>query len=161
VDREVLVVAALHVGDHRGEGLAERVARHPALDRGDAIGAAHWLTIVKFEPVAQHETVIEFVRRFLGTLDHLRVRLELRVDREQRVEHHVTVIAGDVGRRPDRIEHPHIGLRDEAQGLVVGALGPGTQTQAREARRPGADPEFATRHSVSHSLLHPGRCQIS
>ncbi len=78
------------------------------------IGAAHRLTVMEFEAVAQHEVIAELVRRFVELADHLRVRLELRVNREQRVEHHVAVIAGHIGRRPDRVEHLDVGLWNEA-----------------------------------------------
>ena len=150
IDREILVVAALHVGDCGGERLAECVARHPAFDRGDAVGPAYRLPVMEFEAVAQRETVVELVRRDLELADHLGLRPELGVDREQRVEHHVAVVAGDVGRRPDRIEHLHIGLRDKAQGLRAGTLSLGFEPGGGEGCRPCGDTEFATRHPVSH-----------
>ena len=40
--------------------------------------------------------------------NHLRLRLELEVEGEQRVEHHVGVIARDIGGRPHRVENAQI-----------------------------------------------------
>ena len=94
---------------------------------------------MKAEPVAQLELIGELVGRDAVLADHLRMRRELGVDREQRVEHHVAVIAGDVGGRPDRVEHAQIRLRDKAQGLRVGRAGPRAKTVGGERRRPGGD----------------------
>jgi hypothetical protein len=110
---------------------------------------------MKFEPVAQHEAVVEIVRRDLEPVDHLRVRLELRVDREQRVEDHIAVIARNIGRRPDRIEHLHIGLRDKSQRLCFGCLGAGAHPKSGKACRTDRRGKFAPRDSVSHPRSPP------
>ena len=152
-DREALVVPTLHLVDDSGERLTERIARHPPFERGDAIGAAHRLPIVEFEPVAQREAVEELVRRDAEIADHLRMRLELRVERKQRVEHHVAVVARDVRCRPDRIEHMQIRLGDEPQRLRVAALSARCEAVSGQCRRAGGYSEFSTCQPVSHCYL--------
>ena len=49
------------VGDS-GEGLAEKITFHPALERSEAVGCAHRLAAMKPEPVAQGEAVEKPVR---------------------------------------------------------------------------------------------------
>jgi hypothetical protein len=119
LDRKPLIAVRLHLVEHRRHRLPVSVARHPALDRGDAIGAAHRAAVMKAEPVAQFELISELIRRDAVIADHLRMRREFGVDREQVVEHAIAVVAGDVGGGPDRIENAQVGLRDEAQCLPV------------------------------------------
>jgi len=69
---------------------------------------------VECKPIAQFEAVGLFVRRDLVIADHLWPRYEFGIDREQSVEHHVAMIARDVGGRPDRVENSEIGLRNKA-----------------------------------------------
>src|SRR6202162_5448773 len=100
---------------------------------------------MEFEAVAQHEAVVKLVWRYVELADHLRVRLELRVNREQRVGHHIAVIAGPIGRRPDRVEHLDVGWWNEAQCLLVRGGGPYRPRQHRGAERGGGRrlPELA------------------
>src|SRR6516164_3097798 len=107
------------------------------------------LPIMKFEPVAQSEAVKELVRRDAILTDHLRVRLEFGVERKERIEHHIAVIARDVRRRPYRVENAQIRLRDKAQRVGVGGRGPRGETKAGKARRPCRDPKFAACQSMS------------
>jgi len=72
---------------------------------------------VKFEPIAQCKVVNQLVGRDAVIADHLRVRLEFGIEREQRVEHHVGVIARGIGGRPHRVEDAQIVPHDQAQGL--------------------------------------------
>src|SRR5262249_22487110 len=51
-DREALIIAPDYRVDHRSETLAQRVASHPAPERGDAIGAADRRAVVELEAVA-------------------------------------------------------------------------------------------------------------
>ena len=102
------------------ELLAHRVARRPALQRGDAILRRHRLAVVPFQPVAQLEGPGQAVVAGRPAVDHLRLDLELLVHGEQRVVEHVAVIARDVGAAPDRIEHLHVGMHDDAQRLRRG-----------------------------------------
>ena len=67
------------------------------------------------EPVAQREGVGQLVRRLVVFLDHLRLDLALLVHREERVVDHVAVVAGDVGRGPDRIDDLEVRMHDDAQ----------------------------------------------
>ena len=152
-DREVLVGAPLQLGDLGGERLAERIAGHPTLERTGAVAAADPLAVVKFEAVAQGETIEKLVRRDRVVGDHLRPRRELVVERKQGVEHHVAMVSRDVGRGPDRIEDAQIRLGDEAQGLAVGGPGgcaEGPAAKARGTRRRG---KFAAGHGAGHADL--------
>jgi hypothetical protein len=81
------------------------------------------------------------------------MRRELGVDREQRVEHHVAVIARDVGGGPNRVEHAQIRLRDETQGLCVGCTGIPAEAAAGRCCRAGGNPEFTTCQPVRHPYL--------
>src|SRR3984893_10063586 len=110
---------------------------------------------MEFEPVTQGETVAELVRRDIVVADHLRMRLEFGVERKQRVEHHIAVIAGDVCCRPYRIEHAQIRLGDKTQGLRVGGARRPAQTKAGEAHRSRCRREFAPRHPMSHLFPPP------
>src|SRR5271166_5656007 len=68
-------------------------------------------------------------------MDHLRLRLEILIERKQRVEDQIAEIAGDIGGRPNRVDAAQIGLRDEAQCRRPG-LGPavvGTRKTASAA----------------------------
>ncbi len=71
---------------------------------------------------------------------HLRLRRELAVEAEQRVEHQEAVVARLVGGGPDRIEHREVGLRHELQHLASlatrdGGRGEGGSVEARKVRR--------------------------
>jgi hypothetical protein len=74
---------------------------------------------VELEPVAQRERVRELILAHFVLVHHLRLDLELLVHREQRVVHHVAVIARDVRRGADRIENAQIGLRDELEYFLL------------------------------------------
>jgi hypothetical protein len=91
--RKVLASAPSKLGDEGHELLAHRIARAPALDRGDAVLGRHRLAVVPFEAVAQGEGPGELVGRDLVLVDHLRLDGELLVEREQRVVDHVAVVA--------------------------------------------------------------------
>ena len=117
---KVLSSTACHLADGFHQLLAERVALAPAFERGDAIGGAHRLAVMPFQAVAQDEAVGQLVVADRPAIDHLRLRLEILVEREQRVEDQIAEIAGDIGRRPDRVDAAQIRLRDEAQGLRRG-----------------------------------------
>ena len=104
-DLERLVVHGLEAGDEAQQFYAQRVARAPAFQRGDAVLRRHRLAVVPFEAVAEREGVDELVRTQREAVDHLRLGHELVVHGEQRVPHHVAVVAHDVGGGPDRIEH--------------------------------------------------------
>src|ERR1700751_398012 len=83
------------------------------------------------------------------------MRLELGVERKQRVEYHIAVIARDVGGRPDRIEHAQIRLGDKAQGLLIGGPPAPARSEAGAGRPPGRDCEFTTCYSASHPSSPP------
>src|SRR5262252_911762 len=105
---------------------------------------------MKAEPVAQLELIGELVGRYGVLANHLRVRRELGIDREQRIEHHVAVVAGDVCGGPNRVENAQIRLRNKAQSLCC-IRRPSAKTMGGERRRTGSSRELATRHPMSHS----------
>ena len=80
--------------------------------------------------------------------DHLRVRLELGIEREQRVEHHIAVVARDISGRPDRVENAQIRTCDKAQRRPASPRRPHAETQRRggAAHRHGGR-EFAARQA--------------
>ena len=73
--------------------------------------------------------VLKSLRVFVR-FDHLRLRLQLVVHAEQHVPDQQRAVADDVLRGPDRIEVGEVGLRHEAQNLVVGG-----QRQPRRRQR--------------------------
>jgi hypothetical protein len=75
--REALVACCLHPIDCGRQCLAKRVARHPALERGDTVGPPHRRPVVKLEPVAQAKVVEQLVRGDIVIPYHLRLRPEL------------------------------------------------------------------------------------
>ncbi len=87
---------------HAASGPSNRGA--PALERGDAVGGRHRLAVVPFQAVAQGEGPGELVGADRPAVDHLRLDLQLVVEREQRVVDHVAVVSGDQRRGPDRVE---------------------------------------------------------
>ena len=140
LELESLVVDRSPGFGHFAELLAEHVALGPALDRGDAIGWSHRGAVMELQAVAQRERVGELVRAQFPLVDHLRLDLEIRIGREQDVIHHVAVVAGDVGRCPDRIEDPQIRLRDELDGLP---LRHGSPARDRTERKDEPDRDIA------------------
>src|SRR5262249_41232096 len=60
--------------------------------------------------------------RNLLRLDHLALRLQLRIDAVEHVPDEYAGIAGDISGRPDRIEIGEIGVRHQAQGARVDTL---------------------------------------
>ena len=119
LEREGLVVDRRPGLGHLAQALAEDVALGPAFDRGDAVGRAHRRAVVELQAVAQREGVGQAVGADLVLVDHLRLDVELRVGREQHVVDHVAMVAGDVGRGPDRVEAAQVGLGHELQDLAL------------------------------------------
>ncbi len=99
----------------KGDGLAQAVACPPAADRCHRVPSQHRLVVVEAQPRAQAELPVQAVRRFGPGLSHLRLRLEPCVYRDQLVIDQVSVVAGDDGGGPDRVEAGQVGLRDHAQ----------------------------------------------
>ena len=114
--REGLRVDRGQLGDEAHQLLAHAVLRTPTLDRGYAIFGGDRLAVVPGEARAQRECEGELVGRSLVLLDHLRLDFALRIHREQCVVDHVAVIAGDVGRSPDRIDDLQVGVHHDFEG---------------------------------------------
>src|SRR3984893_6424428 len=135
LEREGFVVDGLNLPDDLHQLLAERVPLAPAFERGDAIGGADRLSVVPFQALAQRESIGQLIAAGCPAIDHLRLRLEVLVEREQRVENQIAEIAGDIRRRPDRVDAPEIRLRDEAERLLRG-LGRSGRRDEAEANGP-------------------------
>ena len=114
-------------------GLTRRNAGRPALDRGHGVLRLDRRAVAEFEPVAQLERPHQIVRADGIGIDHLRLRRQRRVEREQHVVDHVAVVAGDVRRREERVEDLEIGLWHEAQHRVS-ARRNGAGRERREAQ---------------------------
>ena len=154
-------VRGLERGREAGQHLAHAVARRPAPDRGHAVGRRHRLAVVPFEARPQDEGVGELVGAHRAALDHLRLGLELVVDRKQRVVDQVAEIARREGRGEVRIEDARQGLgRDTQQGLRLSRRRGQQRSGQERHHRPGT----TDRHAVpqwppSNGPLHvtPGR----
>ena len=131
---EGLGVDRLEVLHEVHELLSHRIARRPALDRGHAVGSGDRLAVVPFQAVTQREGPQHLVGRDLVLVDHLRLDGVVLVDREQRVVDHVAVVAGDVGRRPDRVEDRQVAVLHELQDLAL-RRGPDAASPPRGACR--------------------------
>jgi hypothetical protein len=116
-DAEGLVVDRAHLRGHPGEQAALHVLVAEALDRGDDVGRGDRRAIGPSEAVAQLEGPGELVVAHCPALDHLRLGLELLVEREQRVVDQVAVVAHDVGGGPDRIEDLEIRMHHDLERL--------------------------------------------
>jgi hypothetical protein len=124
LDLEGLGIERLDVGDLGPQQLAVRRAHRPAPERRHDVLRRDRRAVVEFEPVAQGEGPGQLVRRGRPLVDHLRLDLEVAVQREQRVVDHVAVVAHDVGGGPDRIEDLEIRMVDDAEGrLRLGRAG--------------------------------------
>jgi hypothetical protein len=87
-------------GDQR---LAVGIAGTPALDASDAIPRQHLGAVVEGQTRAQAQRPPPAVFLDDGALDHLRLRLIVAIDAEQRVEDEEAMVAGLIGGGPDRV----------------------------------------------------------
>ena len=104
----------VHALDEAHELLAHRVALAPALQGGDDVFAGHGFAVMEFEPFAQREAPQALIRAHAPLVHHLRLHPALLVGAEQRVVHHVAMVAGHVLRGPDRVEDVQVGVRHDA-----------------------------------------------
>ena len=135
---------------HRHAG---RDALGKAQDRRDHVLRRHRLAVVELESRAQLERPVEAVGALRVALDHLRLRHELAVQREQRVVDHVAVIAGDVVRRLNGVQDLEIRLRHEAQHrLRVRGRRPGQDDRQRARRHRSLDATSIETHDPALPL---------
>jgi hypothetical protein len=124
-----------------GNRLADRIAHHPALQRGDAVARQHLLAIMERQPVSQAHRPAQPV--------DLRPRIELLVAAIQGFEHHRGIVAGDQRGGPDRIEACKVRLRHMDQRLRLGTNGGlGERSAAKRGGR---------RSRKEVTALHSGR----
>ena len=93
----------------------KRVARAPALDRGDAVLGGDRRAVAPFQAVAQGDGPGQLVVGDRVLLRHLRLDLEVGVLGEQHVVDHVAEVSGDQRRGPDRVEDLDVGVAHHAQ----------------------------------------------
>ena len=127
---------------------AEGVPLRPAVQGRDAVAGENRLAVVEVETVAEREAPELAVILGREAFEHLRAGAILAVLPEQGIEYEVGVIAGDVSRRPHRVEDGEVGLRDEADHAVV--LGAGNARRGERGRRGG--------HEVAAFHRCPLRC---
>ena len=120
----------------REELPAGAVALAPALQRGDHVARRDGAAVVEAQPLAQGEAVGAAILAHGPALDHLRLRLELVVAREERVVDHHAVDAGDGLRGPEGIERADIRMHDDFQRLLL--LRGGGHRRREEAEGEGA-----------------------
>ncbi len=113
---------------------------------------------MEFEPVAQRKGVGELVARELPLVHHLRLDLEFGVGREQRVVHHVAVVARDVGGGRDRIQDAQVGLRDELQDLVLRRTWACGKSERQHEREKRSGNDFHGDLPYEDSLVKLHRC---
>jgi hypothetical protein len=110
-----------------------------AADAGDHVARQYRLVVVKAQTVAQFQGPGQPVLLDGMALDHLRLRLPLRVDAVKRIEHEI----GGVARRPrpgdHRVEDAEIGGPDENQGFraVCSPPNPRRRASRKRCRRSG------------------------
>ncbi|MCY1227568.1 hypothetical protein D9M72_398440 [compost metagenome] len=111
IDRLGLVQGGEHL-------LAQAVALAPSLERGEHVVRGDGLAVMEGQALAQREGPGLAVGAGRELVDHLRQHLALGVHAEERVVHHVAVVARDEGGGPDRVEDLQVGLWHEAQHLA-------------------------------------------
>ena len=135
-DAEGAVVDRVHRLRHPGEQAALHVLVGEALDRGQDISRSDRRSVVPLEPVAQLEGPGELVVAHRPALDHLRLRLELGVEREQLVVDQVAVVAHDVGGGPHRIDNLEIRMHHDLDRLgLLRERGPRQQKGRKSEER--------------------------
>ena len=110
--------------------LGGTVTGGPAADRGNHIGARDGLSVVELQAIAEREGVRFLVVGHAPLVDHLRFDVTVVVQPEQGVVDQQTVVAGHVGRRPDRIEDLEVAMQDDTRRLRRG----GRQLCLQESR---------------------------
>ena len=112
--------------------LAERVPDRPAPQAGHHVARQHLAAVVEQQPVTQREfpgfrPVFDGIAR-----QHLRLGVANGIEREQRIEHHHYVVAGNEG-AAQRVEQRKIRIRNEFQGGGGGGAHDPWPGQARGA----------------------------
>ena len=109
------VIRCRQVGRNGEKGLAKAVPHAPPLDAGHAIPGQNGRVVMKAQAVPQRQTPEFAVVPGRVPGQHLQLRAELLILAIERVEHGKGVIAGDVGRRENRVEDGKVGLRDHLE----------------------------------------------
>ena len=132
-DAEAVVAGRLQRALALEHELDERHLLAGALDRRDHVRARDLLAAVEDEAVAQREIVGELVVRDMLRADHLLLRLEIGVERVERVIHHQPEDRRHRRGGDMRVEDADIGLRHHVQHGLRPGDGRGERTG--EAKR--------------------------
>ena len=112
------IVHRVELGAGREQGLADDVAVLPAQDRGDGVGGPHRAAVMEFQATAQAEHPGLAVVGDLPAVDHLRLRLAARIEREELIVDEIAVI-GRVGRGVEhRVDAAHVDGEDDLEHLA-------------------------------------------
>ena len=98
---------------------AHRIARAPALQRGDHVFGSDRRAVVEFQPGSQLERIGQAIARNLEAIDHLRLVVQLAVHREQRVVDVVAVVARRPRRHHQRVGHTQRGVHHRANDAAL------------------------------------------
>ena len=98
------------------EHLAHAVLLAPAVERGHHVCRRHGGAVVEHQPVAQGHRVSELVVAHRVVSHHLRLDVQVAVERKQRVIDHVPVVAGHVRRGPDRVNDLEVRVHHHSEG---------------------------------------------
>ena len=133
-DAEGPFVDDRRVFDAPEQMLPATVARRPAPQRGNAVGRRHAGAVGERQAIAQLERIGEPVIRLVPAADHLGLRRERGIEREQIVVDHPAVDRGDRAGGPDRIEHPQVRVHHRADGTRRRRRGACRQDHGRRKR---------------------------
>ena len=149
-DAEALLAGGLERALALEHELDQRHLLARTLDGRDHVRARHLLAAVEHEPVAQREIVGEPVVRHALAAHHLLLRLEIGVERKERVVHHQAE-DGRHGRGGDvRVEDADIGLRHDMEDAL--------RLRGRRGKRADdADRGQEFRNAHSEDPLKPAR----
>ncbi len=138
---DAAIIGGRDLVEHRLELEAVGGALHPAADALGDVDGADGGAVVEEQAVAQGDgdsLAIVFHQMPGG---HLGAGDEGLVDAVERVVDHVAVVAGDVGRGPDRVDRGEIGLRHRAQHAGGLGQGGGCQYPRPDRREEAAAPQ--------------------
>ena len=110
-------ISGFETGGEFHQLLAHGIRLGPALQRRHAIFRGDRRAVMPFQSVAQREGVGELVIADLP-IGHLRLDLETGIGRQQRVEHHVAMVTGDVGGGETGIDDAQVGMHDRGDGFA-------------------------------------------
>ena len=134
LDANGTVIGCLEAFHGRTKRLAEGVPLAPSQQACRAILRADRRVVVEGQSRPQADQPRPPVIGHGCPRRHLGLRLQLRIDAVQRVEHAVSVLDRDGSGREHRVQDREVGLRNEAQHPRIGRPGRSTASRARPQR---------------------------